>query len=844
MPKPETSLSIRRRIFVVAACILTGVMLVLVAFLHDYAERAADRSFDRLLTASVLTIAGAVQVEHGSLILELPSASLAMLSRNEHVFYTVRDGNGTLITGYGDLDAGMRRAESSEPVFETRRYGAERVRIATVGRLVATANPPTWATIRVAETRGAREQLAAEMLNRSTLPLVVVVGVALGLLWFGVTRAFAPLVMLERELRQRRDDDLSPIAVPVPREVEGLVEALNSFMVRLQTVLDRLTGLVADAAHQIRTPLASLRAQAEVALEETDPGKLHDRIGRIHRNAVHASRLTSQLLDEATITHRLGVRERVAIAVAELVEEMRRCIAPANQPRLVVSLAAELRGIHIRGDRMALREMLRNLADNALLYAPAGPVELAARLLDDGRIEISVADRGPGIQDDEKQAVLERFRRGTNSNTVQAAGSGLGLAIVRAVVAAHGGELALRDRDDGGLLAIVVLPYMEISGMAPARIPRAFGVLAGWVLLGLIAGVPCSGIAQSPPQPPDRLIRFAAPNGDTGQLLTIASPTDTPLFAELAHGFQSAHPDITIVYHEIGTTQLFDAIVARRLPETDVVISTAVDLQVRLANDGFAMPYASPYLAGLPAWAEWRSEVFGFTFEPAVIVYNSESFSAATVPHSRSELLSLLESDPARWYGRIGTYDISSSSAGYLLAMQDELMSSNFWGLASAMGRAGVRLRPTSAEIIDDIEHGRLDLGYNVLGSYALPREASGHNLGVVVPQDYVLVLGRAALIARSAPHPDLARAFIDWLLSPAGQAVAANNAGFGALRDGTPGPWTAASVLARSRGLIQPIALGPSLLVGLDQQRRARFVQNWLRMVNAPGSPAASRTP
>jgi two-component system sensor histidine kinase TctE len=266
-----------------------------------------------------------------------------------------------------------------------------------------------------------------------------------------------------------------------------------------------------------------------------------------------------------------------------------------------------------------------------------------------------------------------------------------------------------------------------------------------------------------------------------------------------------------------------------------VFISTAVDLQVRLANDGFALPYASPYASRLPAWAVWRSEVFGFTFEPAVIVYNPKRFTAETAPHTRRELLALLESDPVRWRGRIGTYDISASSAGYLLGMQDELVSSNFWGLANAMGKAAVRLRPTSADILDDIEAGRLDLGYNVFGSYALAREAAGRNVGVVVPQDYVLVLARAALIARHTTQPELARAFIDWLLSPAGQAVAASNAGFGAIMEGTPGPWTTASVLARSKGLVQPIALGPALLVGLDQQRHARFVQNWMRLVNGP---------
>ena len=139
-----------------------------------------------------------------------------------------------------------------------------------------------WVTVRVAETLGSREELASEILGRGVLPLLIVSLVALGLLWFGVQRAFAPLAVLERDLRTRAPEDLTPLTTPVPREVRRLVEALNAFMQRLSIIMDTLNTLVADATHQVRTPLASLRAQAEVALEETDPKRLRERIGRIH----------------------------------------------------------------------------------------------------------------------------------------------------------------------------------------------------------------------------------------------------------------------------------------------------------------------------------------------------------------------------------------------------------------------------------------------------------------------------------------------------------------------------------------------------------------------------------
>ena len=163
---------------------------------------------------------------------------------------------------------------------------------------------------------------------------------------------------------------------------------------------------------------------------------------------------------------------------------------------------------------------------------------------------------------------------------------------------------------------------------------------------------------------------------------------------------------------------------------------------------------------------------------------------------------------------------------------RDELVSSNFWGLANAFGQVGVRLSATSAELLDAIENDEMDLGYNILGSYALSRQAAGSKIGIVFPQDYVLVLARSVLIARKAPNPDLGRALVDWLLSPAGQQVASSHAALGSIMEDTPGRWTSEAVLARSQGIVQPVVLSPALLVGLDQRRHSRFVQNWIRLV------------
>ncbi|MGB3288161.1 MAG: extracellular solute-binding protein [Burkholderiaceae bacterium] len=832
----NSSFSIRNRVFLGATALLLAASLVLVVFLHDYARRAADRAFDRLLAASALSISGAVQIEDNRVAVELPFASLAMLSGSERVFYSVRNAQGALVTGYGDLDAGLPLAQSANATFNDASYHDDDIRISTVGRLVTVNQQVGWVTIRVAETRGARQELAAEILKRSALPLLVMAAVALALLWFGITRAFAPLRLIETELRHRSPDALEPLLSPVPREVRRLVDALNGFIQRLRIMLDTLNNLIADAAHQVRTPLASLRAQAEVALEETDAQRLRERLERIHLNATRASLLVNQLLMDATISHRIESRGKASVGLAEIVNETRQRIGPMDAGRLRISIAPGVRRARIDGDRVALREMLRNVVDNALRYA-TGDVEILAEGAPGNRLSLTVADRGPGIAENEKALVLERFGRGSGTESMP--GSGLGLSIVKAAVEGHGGTLSLRNRPGGGLLVCITLALSNPGGQPSATLMGLCA--AGMLALACLLAPYQAAHAQDADDSHTVVTRYPALQKEKATL-TVAGPTDTPAFSALADGFQQSHPDIALVYLEIGSRQVYDQAAAGKLTQVDVLISSAVDLQVRLANDGHALRHESNYTRQLPSWAIWRSEVFGFTFEPIVMVYNPRRFTPATAPHSRPALLRLLDQEGASLHGRIGTYDITASSLGHLLANQDEMISSNFWGLTNEFGQVGVQLESNTRSILDKVENGELDLGYNVLGSYALARQAKGHKLGIVIPDDYLLVLSRAALIMRHTAHPELAGVFIDWLLSPAGQSVVDKQAALGAIMTKHSAKGYPADPSALSPSMVQPIALNPALLVGLDQQRYNRFLQNWTRLVtDTPEKPSVT---
>ncbi|MCH1878703.1 extracellular solute-binding protein [Alcaligenes ammonioxydans] len=834
------TLSIQQRVLALAVCLLAAALLALGLASRQYAQRAADSAYDRLLNAAALTIANAIQIDEGELSLELPYSAMAMLSEQEHIFYSVRSAN-SLISGYPDLGDTLPPATSSEPRYDTISYHGTAVRVATIGRLLTGQYSlgRGWITIRVAETLGTRQALADELLGRSTLSLTGLMLLALMITSLGIRRAFAPLAELETALRERSHDNLQPIDTPVPKEIRRLVDTLNAFMQRLQTAVGTLNNLVADAAHQIRTPLAAVHLQTQLAMDEPGSDTLRPRLRRILNNTTHATHLLNQLLMDATVSHRLDRSTMRPLDVAPLIQEIQGRVDPDRAHRLYIHLTPSARRAQILGDHVSLREMLRNVIDNAMLYSDE-PVSVRIYTRPNGWVVFDVSDLGPGISDDDKTRLLERFQRGPSSQGRP--GSGLGLSIVRTVVQAHQGTLLLRDHTPQGLTVRIEIPTLYQS---PRPSPPLTLLIAALIMTGMLAQ-PQPAFALASAAEPDMGIRShdyparspRPPGPEDQALLVIAGPTDTELFEVLVQDFQRIQPHVRILYHEMDSTALYRHTTQGSLPETDLLISSAADMQVKLANDGYARAHTSSLTQTMPGWARWRNEVFGFTLEPAVIAY-APARLPYELPASREALLKLLERNQGSLRDRVGTYDIQISGVGYLFALYDERTSSTFWGLANALGRVGTRLYANTGAILDDLDNGTLDVAYNVLGSYALARQKAGSDIAIVVPSDYVSVFTRSALIHKQARRPDLAAAFIDYLLSPQGQQTLAGPAGLGSLNAVETGSWFTKTIENQSIGIIQPLILNPSLLVGLDPTRRHRFLQNWRRLVtDTPARP------
>lgn len=450
--KPVTRSSIRRRIITTSSLLLVIATVVLSLAAYQQAQKASESAFDRLLSASALTIANAIQVDGQALSVELPLAALSMLPSNERVFYAVRDEQH-FISGYDELAHSLPLALGAEPTFSTIDFLDTTVRVATLGRFVTgPGQNPGWITVHVAETLNTRQGLSQQLFQQSLIPIGALIVLALLMIYLSIHHAFRPLSPIEQALDQRTHTNLEPIKVHTPVEVKNLVDALNAFIYRLDNALQRTEHLVAEAAHQIRTPLTLLQAQVEELLEERPAYQLE--LERIHFQTLDLSQLVNQLLMQATITHRQDTSEHELINLELLIDATKRRLTAQDQNRLRVYLTPPAKALQVTGDFLALREMLRNLLHNALIYTEA-EVEVWIYKNYAQQLCIDILDKGVGLPPEEIDSVLQRFYRGsTASNTV---GSGLGLTIAQQVVNYHKGQLTLSNRKSGTGLAVKIL---------------------------------------------------------------------------------------------------------------------------------------------------------------------------------------------------------------------------------------------------------------------------------------------------------------------------------------------------------------------------------------------------
>ena len=416
------------------------------------AQGIATKPFDRALEFNLQALTQFVVAKDKRVSFNLTPQARDLLRADDSdlVYYQVLGVRGELISGEGDFPL-PRDTEAPEPgrvMLRDDVLRGDAVRVAYVW-LERETEPKRLVLMQVAETTGKRSTLATEIIKGVMVPQFIILPLAVLLVWMALVRGIRPLSDLEQKIRARKPDDLSPIEESyIPQEVAPLVSSINDLLARLKTSLTTQKRFLADAAHQLKTPLAGLRMQAELAQREANPQEIRSSLQQIAHSSKRATHTVNQLLALARAETTGRALPSASIDLARLVMGVVRDSVPRSLEHGIdlgyegpEELPADC---HMDGNPTLLQEMTRNLVDNAINYSGGGGVVTARVLFDrfSGVLILQVEDNGPGIPENERDLVLQPFYRALGTNVD---GSGLGLAIVHEIAQQHNATVHMED---------------------------------------------------------------------------------------------------------------------------------------------------------------------------------------------------------------------------------------------------------------------------------------------------------------------------------------------------------------------------------------------------------------
>ena len=312
--------------------------------------------------------------------------------------------------------------------------------------------------------------------------------------------------------------------------------------------------------------------------------------------------------------------------------------------------------------------------------------------------------------------------------------------------------------------------------------------------------------------------------------LVVYGATDSKATQPLIKEFNAIYPGITVEYNDMNSTEVYNRFISEAAAggnTADVVWSSAMDLQMRLASDGHSMKYRSVEAPKIPGWAIWDDQAYGTTFEPAAIVYNKRLVDAKEVPQTHADFAKLIQQP--KFKDKVTTYDIEKSGVGFMFMTQDARENAKFIELENAFGAAKVRVQSSTGTMMERISSGENLIGYNVLGSYALVRAKTDPSIGVVLPKDYTLILSRVIFINKAAKNVNAAKLWLDFMLSQRGQTVIANESKLYAIRADVTGETTSADLIKQiGKDNVKPIPVHPIVLQFLGPAKRMAFLKQW----------------
>jgi two-component system sensor histidine kinase TctE len=392
------------------------------------------------------------------------ASQILIADNNDRIFFSVRDHAGKVLRGNWQLlpPDNDSHIHGRSMLFDGS-VNRERVRAVTLTLVPSTDRPDHFVTVTFAETLNKRRLLAQEIFNSSLLPQAMLILLAPFVVWIGISKGLMLLSVLQRELAKRSHLDLRPVdANLAPEEIRPVIDTVNDLMARLKQVLEGQSRFVADAAHQLRTPLAGLKAQLELVSRQTSLEDVRAELKPLMTGCDRMCRMVNQLLVMARNDPESGsANEFENVDLNALVAEVtKEWVSEAYRKKIDLGFVGDPSVSKVLGDPHRLRELAANLIDNAIRYTPQGG-QVTARVAANPPTLI-VEDNGDGIPPEERQRVFERFYRVLGS---RADGSGLGLAIVQEIALAHKASVQLDANANGkGTVVKIVFPADSDTG--------------------------------------------------------------------------------------------------------------------------------------------------------------------------------------------------------------------------------------------------------------------------------------------------------------------------------------------------------------------------------------------
>lgn len=453
---------------------------------YNLASRYTNQAIDASLSQASRSLARQVKPIGNGLFIDFPRAAQDILEADpsDRVLYMVSTPPGQFILGNRTLPPppDIPQPALDQPYFYTgelqpQKPGGkpeERLRVRVAALYLAygdEAGPQQTMLVQVARSSASGEQLARHILVDTLMPLSALVVLMTVIVWAGIRAGLAPLGRLRALVEGREATDLTPIELDVaPQEVRGLAQAINELLASAQHHMVAQKRFISDAAHQLRTPLAGLKSQTELAMKDTTDAALLARLTRVHQSATRSAHLVSQLLVLARAEPESATRQaRAPVDLAKLARETTAEMVPrALQAGVDLGYgdeaedAAETTPVEVWGTALLLREALINLIDNAIRYAGRrASVTVRVRQQQQSAV-MTVEDTGPGLAEEDRLRVFDRFVRATHEGE----GCGLGLAIVKEIVERHSGQVSLHPAQPHGLTVEVVLPLLAVNTQA------------------------------------------------------------------------------------------------------------------------------------------------------------------------------------------------------------------------------------------------------------------------------------------------------------------------------------------------------------------------------------------